>query len=172
VGGGNDFGRDAALDSSGRIVLAGATDNGSDLDLALARYNADGSLDGGFGTGGIVTDALGGLNAAQAVAVQADGRVRTSIGFGNDYSYEMEIQGDGKILVSGAAHKGADFDLAVLRYNSNGSLDTGLGKVTVDVAGGDDFALDVALDGSKIVLAGQAWNGSSYDFALTRIRTS
>jgi formylmethanofuran dehydrogenase subunit C len=59
-----------------------------------------------------------------------------------------------------------------VRYNSNGGLDTGLGKVTVDVAGGDDFALDVALDGGKIVVAGQARTGAGYDFALARIRTN
>ena len=43
----------------GKLVAAGASDNGSNEDFALARYNPDGSLDTSFGTGGTMTTAIG-----------------------------------------------------------------------------------------------------------------
>src|SRR2546425_12110334 len=44
--------------------------------VALARYNADGTLDPTFGTGGKVTTAFpNGLDEAEAIALQADGKI-------------------------------------------------------------------------------------------------
>ncbi|MEJ7665423.1 MAG: FG-GAP-like repeat-containing protein [Hymenobacter sp.] len=70
-----------------------------------------------------------------------------------------------------AAH-GADYDFAVVRYNTNGSLDTsfnGTGKVITPIGSSGDRASSVAIqpDG-KIVAAGQSSNGSDHDFALVR----
>jgi uncharacterized delta-60 repeat protein len=60
-----------ALQPDGKIVVAGS----SGLDFALARYNADGSLDAGFGSGGTVTTDFGDWDRAPAVAIQADGKI-------------------------------------------------------------------------------------------------
>ena len=51
---------DSAVQSDGKIVLAGSTYKGgvSGYDFALARLNSDGSLDTSFGTGGQVTTGM------------------------------------------------------------------------------------------------------------------
>lgn len=102
------------------------------------------------------------------------GKVVTSITPGQDKSYGVAIQTDGKIIVAGHSTStvtGKDF--AVVRYNTNGSLDNTFGNngvVTSDLqTGSDDVAYSIALqtDG-KIVLAGYSDNGSNKDAALVR----
>src|SRR6478735_6469687 len=117
--------------------------------LRPAVVAAAGDLDPTFGTGGkVTTDIQGDFDKARAVAIQADG----------------------KIVVAGSALNGANIDFAVLRYNTDGSLDTTFdrdGKATFSIlAGFNDIANAVAIqpDG-KIVLAGSTNNGSDDDFA-------
>ncbi|MFN9914614.1 MAG: hypothetical protein ACK53L_18645, partial [Pirellulaceae bacterium] len=58
-----DQGYSITLQPDGKIVIAGATYNSSNnYDFALIRYNANGSLDGSFGTGGTVTTPIGSSN--------------------------------------------------------------------------------------------------------------
>src|SRR5207249_2006629 len=68
-----------AIQSDGKIVLVGTTYTGyfmiDDGDLALTRYNTDGSLDNTFGTGGIVVTDLGGFDYALNLKIQPDGRI-------------------------------------------------------------------------------------------------
>jgi uncharacterized delta-60 repeat protein len=55
----------------------------------------------------------------------------------------VAIQSDGKIVVAGYSNNGSNFDFALVRYNTDGSLDTSFdsdGKVTTEVGSGDDFA--------------------------------
>src|SRR5574341_169253 len=71
-----DYAWDAELQPDGKIVLAGYTSNGKNMDFALARYNSDGSLDSAFGSKGIVTtDIKGADDFALASALQADGKI-------------------------------------------------------------------------------------------------
>lgn len=133
-GGRGDFGLAVALQPDGKIVAAGNSSAVGvfSVNFALARYNADGSLDSTFGTGGTVLTSFGGpLSAAADVVVQPDGRI-VAVGIaGNDFG--------------------------VARYDANGALDTTFGTgglVTTDF-GGSDQANGVALqpDG-KIVVVG------------------
>ena len=56
--------------------MAGSSSNGTDYDLALVRYNADGSLDESFGRMGKITTGVKGIDEfGYSVAVQADGRI-------------------------------------------------------------------------------------------------
>ncbi len=153
---GDDEALAVALQADGKIVVAGSAWNGSDRDLALVRYNADGNLDPTFGTAGKTTFAF-----------------RTS---STDLATALAIQADGKIVVAGSAD-GANQDMAVARFDANGTLDTtfGAGGATlIDFSGGADLAAAVALqtDG-KIVLAGQAaqphGSARNRDFALARL---
>jgi len=91
-----------ALQPDGKILIAaGPVYVNTDLkDFLLIRYNTDGSLDSSFGGDGF---ALADINSGS-----------------DDYSYEVVVQADGKIIVSGAS----DQKLALCRYNSNGSLDS------------------------------------------------
>ena len=146
-----DVGFDVTVQLDGKILVSGQTFNGTDYDFAILRYNSDGSLDTGFGTGGIVTTDFGGLN---------------------DVGKGITLQTDGKILVTGASFNGADYDFALARYNSDGSLDGSFGTgglVTTGIGPGDDQAVDVAVqtDG-KILVSGESFNGANSDFALVR----
>jgi uncharacterized delta-60 repeat protein len=64
-----------ALQSNGKIVVAGGAFSPPAADFALARYNTDGSLDPTFGSGGKVATDLGGFDVAFGVALQTDGKI-------------------------------------------------------------------------------------------------
>ena len=156
-GGTTDYLNAVILQPDGKIIVAGSAimnfpPPGSHSDFALARYNADGSPDTGFGNNGKVTTTF---NGGEGDGV--DG---------------LAIQPNGKIVAAGSvlSDDGASIDLGLARYNSNGSLDTTFGnggKVTTDFAGDHEYASAVVLqpDG-KIVVAGQT--GSIPDIALAR----
>ncbi len=143
-----------AIDSTGRIVVAGSS---GDLgDFALARYNTDGTLDNGFGTSGKVTTAVGGsTDRATAIAIQADG----------------------KIVVAGQSHNGVNaYRFAVVRYLANGALDTGFGaggKVVFQFGASTEDVNAVAVDPAtgRIVVAGGVFNPGNgvSDFAAARL---
>ena len=139
-----------AIQSDGKIVVAGYTVNGSQEDLALVRYNTNGSLDTSFDTDGIVT---------------------SSIGTTNCYGSSIAFQGDGKIVIGGGSYAGSIYNFALFRYNTNGSLDLSFdidGIVTTSV-GASSGAQSIALQSDgKILSAGFSNNGSDQDFALIR----
>ena len=148
----NDMARRVAIQSDGKLVVVGQTSNGSNDDVALVRYLANGSLDTSFGNAGKAT---------------------TAIGIGNDSANSLTFQPDGKILVAGTTYNNGQPDFALLRYNTSGSLDTSFGnagKVTTDLASsGSDDARHVLLQADgKIVVIGGAPNPSFHDFALVR----
>jgi uncharacterized delta-60 repeat protein len=121
------------VQSDGKIVVAGPAFLAT-KQFAVARFNADGSLDTSFGSGGKITTNFG-------------------IGLGHE-PQALLIQPDGKIVVAGLAS--GQFLLA--RYNSNGTLDTsfdGDGKVVHNTGHTFGGISDIALqpDG-KIVAAG------------------
>ena len=137
------------VQNDGKIVVAGRA-FASTEDFALARYNTDGSLDSSFDADGIVlTDIAGDIDDGRAIALQTDG----------------------KILVTGYAENNTQ-DIVVVRYNSDGSLDTtfsGDGIQTTDIVFHDDIgnAIKVQADG-KIVVAGSTGSASVQNFALVR----
>ena len=121
---------------------------------------ADGDLDASFGGSGIVTDNFGG-----------------SFGI---FARSVKIQPDGKIL-TGSAVLGADFqnsDFGILRYNSNGTLDTTFGtggRQIVDVDGGSETLPTVLLQADgKIVIVGQrvVTGQSVRGIVLTRLNSN
>jgi uncharacterized delta-60 repeat protein len=132
-----------ALDADGRILVAGFTfDDTANIDFAVARYLPDGSLDLTFGVNGrVTTDFFGDFDLPNAMAIQTDGKI---------------------VLAGSATRRGTVSDLALARYNADGTLDSsfdGDGKVTTDIFGeiGGDIAYAVAVqpDG-RIVVAGSA----------------
>jgi len=134
--GGNDYAFGITLQSDGKIVVTGIVNGGTAI--ALLRYTSSGALDGNFGSGGIVTTAIGTNTFNQA--------------------YSLALQSDGKIVVAGVT-AGSDDDFAVLRYTASGALDTSFGSggiVTTPIASGStDIGISVALQNDgKIVVAG------------------
>src|SRR5205814_2320909 len=72
-----------ALQSDGKIVVAGSDDGGAP-DCAAIRLDTSGTLDATFGTGGSFTQTFGGIDKANAIAIQSDGKIvlagSTSVG--------------------------------------------------------------------------------------------
>jgi uncharacterized delta-60 repeat protein len=140
----------------GKFVAVGSSVN-LFANFALARFNANGTLDTSFGTGGIVTTAFG-------VSAEATSAV---------------VQSDGKIVAAGYANLGGGDDFALVRYNSNGTLDASFGtggKVTTAfLSQGFSLAqansVSVQPDG-RIVAAGNAVVGGGFDFALARYNSN
>jgi uncharacterized delta-60 repeat protein len=149
----DDRGWAVALQSDGKALVAGWTVNGTNSDIVLLRFNADGSLDTPFGTTG--------------VAVYDSG--------GDDWGQGVILQTDGKALVAGYRWNGTDSDIALLRFNTDGSLDTAFGSSGVAVydGGWDDIGRAVVLqpDGMALV-AGDTWNGTDFDVLLLRFQAN
>jgi uncharacterized delta-60 repeat protein len=128
-----------AILGDGKLVVVGSAsnpNNSTDM-IAVARYNRDGSLDGSFGNGGKVTTVL--------------------LGF-RDVAQVVVLQPDGKILIGGFAltcfGRGCVHDTALVRYNTNGSLDNTFGKAgaVVTASVGQVDALGLEADGSILAL--------------------
>jgi len=124
----------------GRILAIGqATEDGDDTHAALARYNADGSLDVTFGH---------------------DGVVKTHFGGSTESAEWFDVQADGKIVVLGNTLRGATngtHHQALARYHADGSLDASFGKggrVATNIPNADLFgaAVRVQPDGRLLVV--------------------
>ncbi len=151
IGNTSDVGRSVVIQPDGKIVVAGESNNGQNYDIALVRYNENGSLDSSFAMDGILT---------------------TSIGSSNDYGRSVKIQQDGKIVVAGSSFNGISYDIALLRYNVDGTLDddfNGNGILTDSFGSHDDIGRSVTIQQEgKIIIAGDSYNGSNIDLTIAR----
>ncbi len=140
-----------------KIIAAGYTNNDplnstTSSDFALARYTADGALDASFGRNGkVITDFT----------------VATDLNITSDEANSIALQGD-KIIVAGNSTSSSNSlsDFALARYTADGRLDASFGvngRSRTDFDLSDDVASSMALQGDKIILAGN----SNYNFALT-----
>lgn len=158
LGDGDDIANGIATTADGKVVIVGNRNNGKSNDIVVLRYAKDGTLDAGFGKANDGTP---------------DGVVNISLGEGNDFATDVAVQPDGKIVVAGYHEEGTSTNIAVLRLNTDGTLDAGFGKgndgtpdgiVNISLGDGNDIANAVGLtaDG-KIVIAGTttAKDGSS-----------
>jgi len=93
-GNGNDLGRRLAIQRGGKIVVTGRSRNGTDYDVLVLIYNADGGLDNTFGGSGVVT---------------------FDMGKGNDYGEGVVIQADARIVIWGGSYNGTDYDVLMFR---------------------------------------------------------
>ncbi|HSB11392.1 MAG TPA: hypothetical protein VLM38_18030 [Blastocatellia bacterium] len=140
-----------ALQSDGKIVVAGYAFNqaNTNRDFALARFDGNGTLDASFGVGG---------------------RVTNDFNQGPDVVCGVAIQPDDKIVATGSAWGFAGRDFGLARYNTDGSLDPSFGaagKVQTDFFGRDDWAWGMALTSNgRIVTAGYAIGSENADFAV------
>ena len=153
---GDDAGRDVAIQADGKIIIAGEHEDPvtSSQDFVVMRLKADGTYDETFnGTGLVITPVLG-FGVVTAVAIQPDG----------------------KIVVAGSAAVNGIRQFCLVRYNTNGSLDTtfdGNGIVYTRIYPTDDNThskaenIAVQPDG-KIVAVGYVSDGSNKDLAIVR----
>lgn len=144
-GSGADEARAVLVEPDGKIVIGGYSDaSGTDMDFLVVRYNADGTLDTTFGDGG---------------------KTVTNIGDGTDIVFTLARQPDGKIVAAGSAafSQSTAQDFALIRYNTDGSLDAGFGvggKVTtaINTFGSNELIYAIVLqpvgDETRIVAVG------------------
>ncbi|MEO8042628.1 MAG: hypothetical protein ABI646_08470 [Acidobacteriota bacterium] len=168
---------------------------------AARSYAAPGGLDSTFGTNGIVTTSVVGFtNLINEIAIQSDGKI-VAIGDGDsmevvrynvngslDTTFNgtgmaeftagdargVAIQPDGKIVVVGDNGVSANLDLKVVRYNTNGTLDStfdGDGIVETAIGAGSDIGYAVAIqpDG-KIIVSGRSDTPPTYPTSYAILR--
>ncbi|HKP53934.1 MAG TPA: S-layer homology domain-containing protein [Chloroflexia bacterium] len=188
---------DLAIQADGKIVAAGSAGTGSAASFAAARYNLNGSLDTSFSGDGMVTTGFPQGGSADAVAIQADGKIVAAglvawpfdfavLRYNSDGSLDSSFDGDGKVttdfggtdlahavalqadgMIVAAGTRGYN-DFALARYNSDGSLDAGFdGDGRVLTSIGEAYEIAIQGDG-KIVAAGKGFSTNFYDFTLAR----
>ena len=118
-----------AQQPDGKIVVAGPTN--AHLHYTVARYNADGSLDGLFGSSGITIVELTATNEIEEPNA-------------------LRIQPDGKIVVAGRV----GYSSGVIRLNADGTLDEAFGSEVS--AGGGARVLAPAVKNVRHVRGGEA----------------
>jgi uncharacterized delta-60 repeat protein len=140
--------RGMVLQADGKIVVVAPGEHpvtGTDLSV-VARYNANGTLDGSFGTGGLAT-------------------------IDNHRLESLAVQADGGVVASGYAAVGSSMGWALARLDAIGQLDGGfgLGGTVVLTAIGNAKQVAIAADG-KIVAAGYAYQmATGEDIAVARL---
>lgn len=162
-----------AFDKQGRFYAAGSvadgTDAAADFKMLLARFNANGELDTTFGTGGY---------AIKNVAV----------GTGGELARGVVVQSSGKIVISGTVESAGatdtrDRDVALVRFNTDGTVDNSFGTAGVSILNlssgepvGTSYVADAAWgltvypDDRLLIHAAQKRAGATdTDFAIVRL---
>jgi uncharacterized delta-60 repeat protein len=172
-----------AIQPDGKIVAVGSTET----NIALARYNPDGTLDLTFdGDGKVVGDIH--TNVANGVVITPDGTILVAgtrgadaivasysrsgtlnLGFGNlgvaeadptgrgAFGQDLALDAHGNIVVVGSANSATVFDMALMRFTADGTLEK---SITVDFEGFGDSGNALAIDSQgRIVAAGTDGNG-------------
>ncbi len=215
-GGTDDNGLGVAIQSDGKIVIAGETVSAGDRKMALARLNSDGSLDTTFDSdgkvvlgnngrarkvqvlsngniwivGGTTSYVLARLTSAGALdtSFDSDGFVSTEVGSGGDeIPRGFVVQSDGKIVLAGGAFDGttncsgsiACEDWALVRYNSDGSLDTSCdtdGRWTRNMSSTttqheNAYQLLLQSDGKLVIVGAALMGATGRDMTVVRLNT-
>jgi uncharacterized delta-60 repeat protein len=135
----NDAVTALVLQPDGKLVAAGYSSGDTFYDFAVVRYNSDGTRDNTFGSGGMTTTSFGVDSDVKAVVLQPDGKI---------------------VVTGNTIDRPGDDDIAIVRFNANGSLDTSFGtngKITASLSPSAFTASDlVILPDGKLVVAGES----------------
>jgi len=140
------------LQNDGKIMITGYSKTfSSGHDFLIGRYNSNGSLDSTFGINGFSKTSITSSEMADGIAIQQDG----------------------KYVIAGYFYNGVDWEIAILRYKTNGIIDSTFGINGIvateipDYSNEDAYRVIVQPDG-KIIVCGDACNATNFDFALLR----
>lgn len=148
------------VDSQGRIVVAGVSDQGATNgnDFAIARLTPDGVLDNAFGNGGTKT---------------------IDFGESNDVARDVAVDSMDRPVLAGHSRLGPDAgyenEFSIARLTESGSLDSDFGtdgKQLIDFGNTLDVAVNLELDSQdRPVIGGYSLQGGAkgYDFAIARL---
>ena len=148
----NEMATAVVIQSDGKIVVAGSVQLGSPgWDFGVVRLNTNGTLDGTY----------------------SGGKVKVNFS-GEDFAYDMIVQPDDKVVITGTARPTPNKDLAIVRLTTTGALDSTFvgpaGRIFIDIGpGNEDEAIGLARqsDGS-LIMAGST-NG---DFLTVRMTSA
>ncbi len=154
INGLTDIAKSVFLDEAGNIIVVGSSFSklGRE-DIAIVKYNADGSLDQSFGI---------------------SGKISTDFNGQREYINTATIDKKGRIIVAGSLYTGKENLFLVLRYNPDGSLDQSFARGGVSITnlpGTSEGATGVLVDAnSRIIATGYASQGGNGgdNFALIR----
>ncbi len=150
-----------AVDSAGRILVAGYGADDSTFEMVLARFNADGTLDTSFGTNGIVTSQINAGAAGSSLSLAADGHIIVA-------------------GISAATATGTGALLTLWRFNSDGTPDTslnGTGHVQIDsislvgAQGLDSFRCSSALEPNNDIIVGCRMTGDGGPWKIVSVKS-
>jgi uncharacterized delta-60 repeat protein len=151
----NDVGLGVTIDSQGRVVMAGHSQQvGTGRDFAAARLSDVGELDETFGIGGKQTIDLGSTT---------------------DIGWDVSIDSQGRVVIGGhSVQAETGFDFAAARLTSDGSPDPSFGidgKTTVDLGSTSDIGLGSTVDAQdRVILVGSSSQPATLpDFGLARL---
>ncbi|WP_310993366.1 T9SS type A sorting domain-containing protein [Aequorivita marina] len=156
VGDWNDFGESIAIQSDGKILIAGhkwIANAQQRHDFFVAKLNTNGSLDTSYGDNGVGTARL------------VDGA---------NYTSEMVLQADEKPVLVGSTVLNGEYNSALVRFDTDGFPDFSFGDegmTSIDVNGREDYGEAIALQADeKIIVAGYSYtaSGSDSEFVVTR----
>jgi uncharacterized delta-60 repeat protein len=152
----SDYLHDIVLQPDGKIVAVGGARTGNPQNLtyfALVRFNADGSLDSGFGTNGKVFHLINNESCISSkVVLQPDGKIIAAGYFGDGYYTHLRSP--------------------IVRYNTNGSIDTSFavnGIFTTDNTLGVGRDLALQSDGKILAFGNGLALENSVGFAVARL---
>lgn len=185
------------------VIVGYSKTSSTEEDFAIARVNIDGTLDTDFSNDGKLIVSLETYDRAQAVTIQNDGKilvggdangkiglvritefgnldstfgtggkVLTDLPSGSEELVSIKTLSNGKI-VGGGTRFNSQYNLLLIRYNTDGTLDTTFGNsgnTTIDLDNtSEDLAknLEIQNDG-KIILVGDCYSGGTFYFAVTR----
>ena len=149
-----EIGEAVAIQPDGKIICVGTTQHDPNFDIFLVRYDEYGQLDYYFGQGGIVI---------------------TDINSGHDIGKSLAIQEDGKLIVAGFTYSEDNFCMALLRYDTNGNLDSTFGKNGIAITNiySSIGKLDLVLQNDgKIILVGPSKVDNTHHFTMLRFNTN
>lgn len=140
---GDDVLGSIAIQSDGKIVVVGSKDHYPDYDIFVARFHTNGGLDNSFGNAGLSF-------------------VSNSVF--TDRAYDVVLQPDGKILMSGSSEASpGTASAALLRMLPNGQMDLDFGQngtvIQYSTAPHIEYAIaiDLQTDGKILIAGNMAW---------------
>ena len=142
------------IDATNKLVVGGITNQSGISKFFVMRYNTDGTLDNTFGTNGLVITQVG-----MQVTSTGDLAIQSS---------------DGKIVIGGSSSDGVTNEqFTLVRYNTDGSLDTSFGTngVVVTPIGAISRIKSIKIQADGQIVAGGLTNIES-DFVVARYNSA
>jgi uncharacterized delta-60 repeat protein len=141
------------VQSDGKIIVAGTSNNGSDTNFSTVKYNSNGTIDTTYGINGITFSILDNYNQINSIILQPDNKILVAL---SQYNPEQNPN-----------------NFKVKRINTDGNYDNDFGGqqgITTSFYNGYNEAFSIGLQSNnKIIVAGTTNNGINNDFAITRL---